>query len=228
MRQNSLQPPRRTFLRGLAVAIGAFVMHGWTTTGGSLAADKTLRLVALGDSLTAGYGLAAADALPAQLQRALSARGHKIVIANAGVSGDTATGGLERLDWAVGDDTDGVIVALGANDALRGLDPALTRQALETIVGRLLARRIPVMLAGMLAPRNLDAAYRQAFDAIYPDLAKAHGLVLYPFLLDGVVGMPRLNLGDGIHPTAAGVALIVERMVPSVETFLERVAAMPR
>ena len=185
-------------------------------------AAPPLRLVALGDSLTAGYGLPAGAAFPAVLQAALTARGHAVEIANAGVSGDTASGGLERLDWSVPDGTDGVILELGANDMLRGVDPAITRRALDTIVSRLKGRGIPVMLAGMYASRNLGPDYVARFDAIHPDLARDYGLVLYPFFLDGVAGQSRLSLPDGLHPTAEGVRLVVERILPAVETFLTR------
>jgi acyl-CoA thioesterase-1 len=178
--------------------------------------------VVLGDSLVAGYNLPQAAAFPAVLERALRARGHNVEIANAGVSGDTASGGLDRLDWSVPDGTNGVIVELGANDMLRGLDPAIPRRAIDTIVTRLKERNIPVMLAGMMASRNLGADYAKAFDSIYPDLAAKHGVVLYPFFLDGIVGDRSLNLPDGIHPTARGVEVIVERILPTVETFLAR------
>lgn len=184
------------------------------------AAAEPLRMVALGDSLTAGYMLPSGTAFPDQLQKALRARGHAVEIANAGVSGDTATQGLERLDWSVADGTRAVIVELGANDALRGIDAAVTRKALDAIVTRLKERGIAVMLAGMLAPRNMGADYARAFDAIYPELAAKHGVPLYPFFLDGVAGVPRLNLRDGIHPTVEGVGVIVERILPSVEAFL--------
>ncbi|WP_425290279.1 arylesterase [Blastochloris tepida] len=213
---------RRALLIGLgaaAMAAIAFPPHSAT------AEDRPIRLVALGDSLTAGYGLPADAALPAQLQARLQARGHKVVIANAGVSGDTASGGLERLDWSIGDDTEGVIVALGANDALRGIDPAVTRKALDTILTRLEAKGLPVLLAGMYAPRNMGETYARAFDAIYPDLARQHGAVLYPFLLEGVAGDAKRNLGDGIHPTAEGVGLIAERMVPAAEALIARIRA---
>jgi acyl-CoA thioesterase-1 len=195
--------------------------------GGALATRaapaQALRIVALGDSLTAGFGLPQNAAFPAVLERALKARGHKVEIVNAGVSGDTASGGLERLDWSVPDGTDGVIVALGANDMLRGVDPAVTKRAIETIVSRLKARGIAVMLAGMYASRNLGPDYVARFDVIYRDIAARHGLVLYPFFLEGIAGERRLNLPDGIHPSAQGVETIVARILPTVETFLARV-----
>jgi acyl-CoA thioesterase-1 len=197
------------------------------TQGGAVQAapDRPLRIVALGDSLTAGYGLPQSAAFPVVLERALKARGHNVEIVNAGVSGDTASGGLERLDWSVPDGADGVILELGANDMLRGLDPAAIRRALDAIVTRLKARGIPVLLAGMYASRNLGADYVQRFDAIYRDLAAEHGLVLYPFFLEGVVGQRQLNLPDGLHPTAKGVETIVERILPTVESFLARASA---
>lgn len=186
------------------------------------ASDRPLRIVAFGDSLTAGYGLPQNAAFPVVLERALKARGHKVEIVNAGVSGDTASGGLERLDWSVPDGTDGVILELGANDMLRGLDPAATRRSLDVIVTRLKGRGIPVLLAGMYASRNMGPDYVQRFDAIYRDLAGKHGLMLYPFFLEGVAGQRQLNLPDGIHPTAKGVEAIVEGILPSVEAFLAR------
>jgi acyl-CoA thioesterase-1 len=187
------------------------------------AAGRPIRLVALGDSLMAGYNLPQNAALPARLEKALRAKGHNVEIANAGVSGDTATGGLDRLEWSVPDGTDGVIVELGANDMLRGLDPAITRQAIEGIVERLQARNIPVMLAGMFASRNLGADYVRRFDSLYRDVADKHGLVLYPFFLDGVAGDRALNLPDGLHPSATGVEVIAERILPTVESFLSRI-----
>ena len=185
------------------------------------ASERPLTIVALGDSLTAGYMLGPDEDFATQLERALRAAGHENVkIANAGVSGDTTSGGLARLDWAVGPEADAVIVELGANDALRAIDPGVTRENLDAIVTRLKARGLPVLLAGMLAPPNLGAEYGEAFNTIYADLAETHGLILYPFFLDGVAAERHLNLGDGIHPTAEGVAVIVERILPEVETLI--------
>ncbi|MGB3272669.1 MAG: arylesterase, partial [Xanthobacteraceae bacterium] len=183
-----------------------------------------LKVVALGDSLTAGYGLSAAAAFPARLQKALAERGIDAEIVNAGVSGDTASGGRDRLDWSVPEGTAAVILELGANDALRGVAPEVTRAALDDILTRLKARNIPVLLAGMYAGRNFGADYTEAFDRIYPELAEAHGVPLYPFFLDGVAGEARLNQRDGIHPTAEGVDEIVRRILPTVERFLRGVA----
>ena len=182
-----------------------------------------MRIVALGDSLTAGYGLPATAAFPARLERALKAKGVAVEVANAGVSGDTAAGGLARLDWAVPQGTEAVIVELGANDMLRGIDPKLTRNALEEIVRRLTARGIAVLLAGMRAAPNLGADYGREFEAIYADLAGAYDLLLYPFFLDGVAVETRLNQRDGIHPTAAGIETIVARILPKVEELVARV-----
>lgn len=181
-----------------------------------------MKIVALGDSLTAGYGLPAQDAFPAQLQKALRAKGHNVTVVNAGVSGDTAGGGLDRLAWSVPDGTDGVILELGANDALRGIDPKVTKTAVEKILARLAARHIPVLLAGMKAPRNMGPEYVKAFDAIYPALASSHSVVFYPFFLAGVATNRALNQGDGMHPNAKGVHVIVERIMPSVEQLLIR------
>jgi acyl-CoA thioesterase I len=200
------------FLAGLALALGPV----------EAAAGRPLTVVVLGDSLAAGYGLPPGADFVSVLERALKARGHNAKLVNAGVSGDTSSGGLERLDWSVPDGTDGVIVELGANDMLRGIDPEITRNALESIVTRLKARGIPVMLAGIYAQRNLGPAYTGRFDAIYPELARKHGLVHYPFFLDGVAGDRALNLPDGLHPSQKGIERIVERILPTVETFLAR------
>jgi acyl-CoA thioesterase-1 len=190
--------------------------------GAALAAEAAapLRIIAFGDSLTAGYMLAQRDAFPEQLAAALEAKGYPVEIANAGVSGDTTAAGLERFDWAIPEGTDAVIVELGANDALRGIDPDLTRKALGEIIQRLQARHISVLLCGMLAPPNYGADYATRFNAIYPDLAKQFGVPLYPFFLDGVAADAALNQADGMHPTAAGVDRIVERILPTVEAFL--------
>lgn len=181
-----------------------------------------VRIVALGDSLTAGYGLAAPDGFVRRLEQALRDRGHDVVIVDAGVSGDTASDGLARVDWSVGEDADAVIVELGANDALRGVDPAITRDALDRLVGRLAERGLPVLVAGMIAPPNLGAEYGKAFNPIFADVAAKHGALLYPFFLDGVAAEPGLNQPDAIHPNAAGVAVVVARIVPSVEALIAR------
>jgi acyl-CoA thioesterase-1 len=200
----------------------AAVLGATATPQIAAAQGKPLTIVALGDSLSAGYNLPAQAAFPPVLEKALRARGHNVEVVNAGVSGDTASGGLDRLDWSVPDGTDGVILELGANDMLRGLDPAVPRKAIESIVQRLKERGIPVLLAGMYASRNLGAEYGRKFDGLYPEIAKKYDLVLYPFFLDGIAGETNLNLPDGVHPTAKGVEVIVSRILPTVETFLAR------
>jgi acyl-CoA thioesterase I len=183
-----------------------------------------LRIVALGDSLTAGYLLPPAEAFPAQLAAALKARGHTVEMINAGVSGDTTAAGLERFDWSVPEGTDAVILELGANDALRGIDPATARKNLDEILAKLKARNIDVLLAGMSSPQNWGADYADDFNTIYKDLSAKYGTLLYPFFLDGIALKPELNLSDGLHPTGKGVAVIVDRILPSVEVLLARVA----
>jgi acyl-CoA thioesterase-1 len=210
-------------LRIITLAFGLIAALG----SAAAAADKPLQIVALGDSLTAGLGLAEQDAFPAKLQRALAAKGIAVTISNAGVSGNTVSDGLARLDWSVPAGTDAVILELGANDALRGLDPAATRRALDEILSALAKRNIPVLLCGMLAPPNLGADYGRAFNAIFPDLAKQYGLVLYPFFIDGIVADRKLNQHDGLHPTAAGVDVIVAKILPKVDELIARVRACP-
>lgn len=188
------------------------------------AAAKPLTLVALGDSLTAGYQLPASAALPAALERRLRASGLDVRIENAGVSGDTASGGLERLDWAVGEGVSGVIVALGANDMLRGVDPERTQMALDQIIQRLKGRRINVLLVGMLAAPSLGRDYVEKFNSIYPTLAKRYGVNLYPFLLEGVAQNRQLNLADGIHPNREGVEVIAKALEPAVIRFVEQIS----
>jgi acyl-CoA thioesterase-1 len=189
--------------------------------------EKPLRIVAFGDSLSAGYGLRPKDAFPAQLQRQLKAAGHNVVVSNGAVSGDTTADGLKRLDWAVPDGTDAVILELGGNDALRGFDPKLTRANLEKIIAALKKRNIPILLAGMKSPANWGDHYSDDFDAIFPELAHEHALVFYPFFLDGVVFDPKLNLDDGMHPSGKGIAEIVRRIMPSVEQLIARSAPQP-
>lgn len=206
----------------------AALLVGLTTafTGAALAQTaatartKPVKVVALGDSLTAGHNLSAVDAFPEQLKKALAEKGINVEMVNAGVSGDTTSGGRDRLDWSVPEGTDAVIVELGANDALRGIDPAITRAALFDIVRRLKQRNIAVLLCGMYAPPNYGADYAKRFNAIYPDLAKSFGVPLYPFFLEGVASIARLNQADGLHPTAEGVEVIVRNILPTVEAFL--------
>ena len=192
-------------------------------TAAAASAEGT-RLMAFGDSLVHGYGLAEDDTFPAQLQAALEQQGHAVEVLNAGNSGDTTAAGLARLDWALADRPDAVIVVLGANDGLRGLEPRQTYGNLTAILERLEADGLPVLLAGMLAPRNLGAAYVEEFDGVFQRLSEERNVVFYPFFLDGVAAQTELNLGDGIHPNKNGVAEIVSRILPSVESLLDRVS----
>jgi acyl-CoA thioesterase I len=184
-----------------------------------------LKILALGDSLTAGYGVADGEGFVPQLQKALHAEGIDAEVLDGGVSGDTTAGGLVRLDWLLGEDPQVVIVELGANDALRGLDPTQAKTNLDAILSKLALQHRSVLLAGMLAPPNLGPDYAQAFDAIYPDLARRHAVTLYPFFLDGVAAEPTLNQPDGIHPNAAGVAVIVKRILPTLRQVIAKAQA---
>lgn len=181
-----------------------------------LAQAGPLRIAMLGDSLTAGFGLSPQQALPVKLETALKAAGRDVTIANHGVSGDTTAGGLARLDWMMGDKPKLVLVALGANDALRGTDPAETERNLDAIITRLKAEGAAVMLFGMAAPRNYGPEYTRAFDGLYPRLAEKHAIPLYPFLLDGVAMERDLNQADGIHPNVKGVDVLVRRIAPEL------------
>lgn len=183
-------------------------------------ADDTVKIAVLGDSLSAGFGLMAHEAFPAQLEARLRGLGVEVAVLNAGVSGDTSAGGLARVDWVLGDRPQFVIVELGANDGLRGLDPIQMHINLSRIIEKLQSRGVRVFVAGMLAPPNLGRDYGQAFDAVFPALAEHYAVPLYPFFLEGVAGDPSLNLDDGIHPTAAGVAVIVEGILPHVLDWL--------
>jgi acyl-CoA thioesterase I len=183
---------------------------------------EPITILALGDSLTAGLGLDQTQAFPARLEAALKAKGHDVAVMNAGVSGDTAVDGAARLSWALNDEVDAVLVELGANDALRGLPPDQAKAALSEILKTLKQRNLPTLILGMRAPPNLGPDYGKAFDAIFPDLAAAHGAALYPFFLDGVAAQAKLNQADGIHPNAAGVDEIVKRVLPQVETLIQR------
>jgi len=185
-------------------------------SGGEEGRDELYVIVVLGDSLTAGYGLPRGDAFPTRLETALLAEGENVTVINSGVSGDTTAGGLNRIDWVLADDPDLVIVALGANDALRGVDPETTRANLAAIIEKILVQGCDILLAGMKAPRNLGAIYYTKFDSIYPELAAEYKIPLYPFFLDGVATDPTLNQGDGIHPNRDGVEVIVERIVPVI------------
>ena len=191
-------------------------------TASHAAAARTLRLVALGDSLTAGLGLAPGKAFPERLEAALRAKGWDVKVINAGVSGDTAADGLARYEWAVPPDADALIIELGANDMLRGLKPEATKATLAAILDKARAAHLPTLLAGMRAAPNLGPEYASQFSAIYPALAKAYDVPLYPFFLDGVAGDPKLNQPDGLHPTADGVEVIVQKILPSVEALMKQ------
>lgn len=182
---------------------------------------KEVTILALGDSLTAGYNLPAHAAFPNKLQKTLREKDHAVNIINGGVSGDTARGGLMRLEWSLTQNTDLVILALGANDALRGLDPLETKKSLSTILSKLSQRKIPVLLVGMYAPENMGKAYTTKFNQIYPELAKEYGVPLYPFLLEGVALKPELNMADGIHPNEKGIDVVVKNIAPHVEKMLK-------
>lgn len=187
-----------------------------------------VKLAILGDSLTAGYGVRPDEAVPARLETALRKQGRNVTVINHGVSGDTSAGGLERVDWMLGDKPDIVLVELGANDALRALDPAATEKNLDAIVERLKAAGVTVWLAGMLAPRNYGADYAGQFDGLYGRVAERHGVPLYPFFLDGVAQDPALNQADGIHPNPKGVDVVVERLLPFVTRNLDDAPAVRR
>jgi acyl-CoA thioesterase-1 len=187
-----------------------------------IALARTLQIVAFGDSLSAGFDLPANASFPAQLEAALRAKGRDVTVVNAGVSGDTASDGVARLDWSVPASADLVIVEFGANDMLRGLDPVITQRALDQIITKLQARGASVLLAGMRSMTNLGEDYRGRFEAIYPELAKAHQVPLYPFFLEGIAEQAAFNLSDGMHPNRTGVAKIVEAILPAVEAELDR------
>lgn len=188
-------------------------------------AAEEIVLVTYGDSLSAGFGLSEAQSFPVQLEAALKKRGHKVRVVNVSVSGDTTAAGLKRFDWSFPAGADGAILELGANDAMRGLDPQNARANLDEILKRMKAKGVEPLLTGMLAPRNLGVEYSTAFDGIYAKLAKKHGILLYPFFLFDVVGKRDLSLEDGLHPNQKGVARIVEQIVPVVEKLLARIAA---
>lgn len=208
----------------MAAAAGAMMAMSGPVSAQTVADAKdvkAVKLAVLGDSLTAGYNLPASAAFPARLEKALRATGMAIDVHNAGVSGDTTTAGLARLDWSIPPGTEAVIVELGANDALRGIDPQVARGALDDILKALKARNIAVLLCGMYAPPNYGKEYAAKFNSIYPDLARAYKIPLYPFFLDGVATDAKLTQPDGLHPTAEGVDVVVARIMPTVEAFLK-------
>ena len=222
-------PGSAMFTRKMVVRLllcNAFVA-AWLALGFGTPAQaaEPLRIVVLGDSLVAGFNIRVVDAFPAQLERALKAKGHNVEVINAGVSGDTTAAGLDRLQWAVPENADAVIVELGANDALRGLDPATARANLDKILATLTAQKAEILVAGMKAPRNLPPSYVAAFDAIYPDLAQKYGALLYPFFIEKTALDPKLSLPDGLHPNARGVEAIVADILPKVEELIGRIKA---
>ena len=211
---------RRLAVTFLVVTLGIFYAYGAASAG-----ESPVKLMAFGDSLVHGYGLPAGDSFPEQLERALTDRGFSVKVINAGNSGDTTAAGRARLDWALAAKPDLVLVELGGNDSLRGIEPSDTYRNLDLILGRLTADGLPVLLAGMRAPRNLGEEYAAEFDAVFPRLAEKYGVAFYPFFLDGVALDPALNQPDGIHPNAAGVAVIVERILPAIEPLLREAGA---
>lgn len=222
----SSRPLARLFGR-LAAVLAALVFVALPPFGPFATAAEPLRILAFGDSITAGLGLAEGDTLPTQLSDALTKMGRPATVINAGVSGDTTADGLNRIDWTLAGASPAekpqvMILALGANDMLRGLDPSMTRANLEGILARAEAAKVTVLLVGMLAPPNLGTDFKTAFDAIFPDLAKAHSLVFMPFLLQDVAQISDLNQADGIHPNGKGVAIIVRNMMPYLTDAMDR------
>lgn len=204
--------------------LASFVLFAVTTTN-AIAEEKVCEgktLVVLGDSLVAGFGLEPGAAYPEQLSKKLSEEGISVDVINAGVSGDTSTSGLARLDWSVGEEADAVLLELGANDALRGISPEVTEKNLETVIEKLKERDVEILLAGMMAPPNMGKSYGEKFNSLYERLAQKHEVSLYPFFLEGVVADPKLNLPDGIHPTREGIAVIVENTLPAVRELIKK------
>lgn len=213
------RPPAE--FRGPGRALAALLALAGLLTMAAPASAQPLKLLTFGDSLIHGYGLPAGETFPAQLQAALRADGREVTVINGGNSGDTTAAGRARLDWALSDDPDLVLVTLGGNDMLRGLEPAETYRNLDAILTRLKAEGLPVLLTGMLAPRNLGAEYAAEFDAVFPRLAEQHDVAFYPFFLDGVAMRPDLNQPDGLHPNGAGVAVIVEAILPALRPLID-------
>ncbi len=201
--------------------VAATILLVSTLYGEPAAAETPTRILVLGDSLVSGYGLPAGEDFPSRLEAALTGRGHRVRLINAGVAGDTSSGGLARLDWALAEKPEIVIVELGANDGLRGIDPRVTRANLDAILSRLKSRGLRVLLTGIYAPPNLGAEYGREFNAVFPEVARRHGVAFYPFFLDGVAARPELNQRDGMHPNALGVAVIVDRIAPHVVRLLK-------
>ena len=191
--------------------------------GHGMAAEKDIRILALGDSLTQGFGLPNGTEFPHQLQEELQNQGVNTKVINAGVSGDTSAGGLARLDWSLADDPDAAIIEFGGNDALRGLLPAEMERNLDAILTKLADAEIPALFIGMMAPRNMGADYAAEFDAVFPRLAEKHGVLFYPFFLEGVLLDPDLMQRDGTHANSEGVTEIVRRMMPLVLELIAQV-----
>ncbi len=215
----ALSITRNLYRQFIIYALVVLVFAGLNT-----AKAEPIKILALGDSLTAGYGLGPSEGLTAQLQAQLDKLygDDKILVINAGVSGDTTRGGLARLDWALADNPDVVMVALGGNDMLRGLEPSESMENLKNILSKLQDAGKPTLLAGMLAPSNMGARYTQEFDAIYPTLADDFDVIFYPFFLEGVALDPNLNLPDGLHPNGEGIAIMVDGLMPFVQALIER------
>lgn len=205
-------------------SMSPLLLTAFLFAAGGTAEARSLRLMAFGDSLVHGYGLAEQDTFPAQLEEALQERDYDVQVLNAGNSGDTTAAGLARLAWALADNPDAVLVVLGANDALRGLDPDETYHNLSSLLDQLEERRLPTLFAGMMAPRNMGSDYAFQFDRLFPQLADEHSVIFYPFFLEDVAADPELNQDDGMHPNAAGVARIVAGMLPAVEELLAQAA----
>jgi acyl-CoA thioesterase-1 len=218
LEDGSIVPYLRAMLKIIAAFAAVFMLTQATSA-------QTITILALGDSLTAGYGLQPSEAFPVKLEQALKAKGHDVEVVNAGVSGDTALDGLSRLEWALSEEVDAAIVEFGANDALRGLQPAQAEAAIDGILAKLAEKNIPTLLAGMRAPPNLGPEYMASFDGMYARVAGKHGALLYPFFLDGVAAEIKLNQADGMHPNAAGVDVIVARILPVVEELVTKAAA---
>lgn len=211
----------KTWIIAAALMLGSWTAHASEPSVSLSTQPEPFQIVALGDSLSAGYLLPPGTGFPEQLGRALTEKGHHVTVMNAGVSGDTSTGGRARLDWAVSPETDAVILELGSNDALRGIEPDVTRANLDAILQQLTERGVKVLIAGMLAPPNMGDDYAADFNGIFADLAEKYDAPLYPFFLDGVAAERHLNLADGMHPTEEGVGVIVERILPLVEKLIE-------
>ena len=214
--------------RGFSLVVAGFValfsIMTFAASGRADSAARPIRLIAFGDSLTAGYMLKSGESFASQLEMALQAKGHKVRVINAGVSGDTTAAGLERMDWTLSEGADAVILELGANDALRGIDPKETRANLDKMLSAIKSKGADVLIAGMKAPGNWGDDYAETFDAIFPDMAAKYAAPLYPFFLEGVALEPKLVLSDGLHPPAAGVADIVKRILPQAEALVTRAA----